>query len=149
MIESLYAALPGIISATCIGVMGWAAGWVKGQRDRAKRLDGEHSELMELPGEMKGMEARINARFDEIDKRIDGLESEMSDERALTVADLKARIVAISERAAERGHITPRELEAVNDLADHYFARGGNHYIHAVMLALNEHTPIKGEPIDE
>lgn len=149
MIESFQAALPGIISATCIGVMGWAAGWVRGQRDKAKRLTGEHSELMELPKKMGDMETRINARFDGLDSRMDVLESEMADERSLTVADLKARIVAVSERVSERGYITPRELEAVNDLADHYFARGGNHYIHAVMLALNEHTPIKGEPIDD
>ena len=148
MMESLYAALPGVISATCIGVMGWAAGWVRGQRDKAKRLTGEHSELMELPKKMGEMEARINARFDDLDGRMDVLESEMADERSLTVADLKARIVAISERVAERGYITPRELESVNDLADHYFARGGNHYVHAVMHTLNELTPIKGEPID-
>lgn len=149
MIESFQSALPSIIATTCIGVMGWAAGWVRGQRDKARRLADEHTDLMGLPPAMKEMEERLNARFDELDKRIGGLEKEMEDERSLTVADLKARIVAIAEAVAERGHITPRELESVNDLADHYFSRGGNHYIHAVMLTLNEHTPIKGEPIDD
>ncbi len=128
--------------------MGWAAGWVRGQRDKAKRLADEHTDLMGLPSAIGEMERRLNARFDELDGRIDKLETEMADERSLTVAQLKENIVAIEQRAAERGHITPKELESANDLADHYFARGGNHYIHAVMLNLNERMPIKGESID-
>lgn len=148
MIESFQSALPSIIATTCIGVMGWAAGWVRGQRDKAKRLADEHTDLMGLPPAIEEMERRLNARFDKLDGRIDKLETEMADERSLTVAKLKNDIVAIEEIAAERGYITPKELESANDLADHYFSLGGNHYIHAVMLNLNERMPIKGEPMD-
>ncbi|MBB3171813.1 hypothetical protein [Parvibacter caecicola] len=148
MIESFQSALPSIIATTCIGVMGWVAGWVRGQRDKAKRLADEHTDLMGLPSAIGEMERRLNARFDELDGRIDKLETEMADERSLTVAKLKNKIVAIEKTATERGYITPKELESANDLADHYFARGGNHYIHAVMRNLNERVPIKGEPIE-
>ena len=61
--------------------------------------------------------------------------------------DLKAHIVAVHERATERGYITPMELESTNRMADSYFALGGNHYVHAVMSRLNGQMPVHGEEI--
>lgn len=57
---------------------------------------------------------------------------------------LKASIVALYERAVERGYVTPMELDTANRMADSYFALGGNHYVHAVIARLNE-TEIRGE----
>lgn len=60
---------------------------------------------------------------------------------------LKASIVALYERATERGHITPMELDTLNRMADSYFELGGNHYIHAVIKRANDDIEIQGEPI--
>lgn len=60
---------------------------------------------------------------------------------------LKASIVALYERATERGYITPMELDTLNRMADSYFKLGGNHYIHAVIKRANDDVEIQGEPI--
>ena len=60
---------------------------------------------------------------------------------------LKASIVLSYEKACERGHITPMELDTINRMADSYFDLGGNHYVHAVIKRANEDLEIKGEPI--
>ena len=57
---------------------------------------------------------------------------------------LKASIVALYERAVERGYVTPMELDTANRMADSYFELGGNHYVHAVIARLNE-IEIRGE----
>lgn len=61
--------------------------------------------------------------------------------------DDKSHIVAIYERAKERGYVTPMELETCNRQYDSYKKLGGNSYIAAIMHDLNEHTAIVGMPI--
>lgn len=62
---------------------------------------------------------------------------------------LKAQIVASYERGAERGCITPMELETVNRMVDSYFALGGNNYIHSLIKRMNEDMEINGEAVPE
>lgn len=61
--------------------------------------------------------------------------------------DLKSHIVAIYERAKERGYVTPMELETANRLFDSYRKLGGNSYIEVIMHDLNNNTEIVGMPI--
>lgn len=61
--------------------------------------------------------------------------------------DLKSHIVAIYERAKERGYITPMELDTVNRLFDSYKALGGNSYIEAIMHDMNNCMRIVGMPV--
>lgn len=52
---------------------------------------------------------------------------------------LKADIVKLYEQAKSRGDkITYMELDALNRLADSYFALGGNHYIHTIVAKANK-----------
>lgn len=61
--------------------------------------------------------------------------------------DLKSHIVAIYERAKERGYITPMELETANRLFDSYRKLGGNSYIEVIMHDMNNNMEIVGMPI--
>lgn len=87
-----------------------------------------------------------------ISEVMSGFREFMEEHRILIEAernDLKSHIVAIFERANERGYITPSELETCNRLYDSYKRLGGNSYIEAIMHILNECMPIVGMPIPE
>ena len=80
-------------------------------------------------------------------RRVFKLSSQWDVMRTAQRNQLKASIVALYEKAIERGNITPMELESLNRMADSYFALGGNNYIHAVVKRANAELDIDGEPI--
>lgn len=61
--------------------------------------------------------------------------------------DLKSHIVAIYERAKERGYITHMELDTVNRLYDSYKKLGGNSYIEAIVHEMSYAMRKVGMPI--
>lgn len=61
--------------------------------------------------------------------------------------DLKSHIVAIYERAKERGYITHFELDSVNRLYDSYRKLGGNSYIEAIVHEMNYDMAKVGMPV--
>ena len=78
------------------------------------------------------------------------LKTLMGEHKALMEAernDIKAQIVAIYERAKERGYVTPMELDTANRLYDSYEDLNGNSYIGAIMHDLNTNVEIVGMPI--
>ena len=61
--------------------------------------------------------------------------------------DLKSHIVAIYERAKDRGYITHYEVASVNRLFDSYRKLGGNSYIEAIVHEMNYDMPKVGMPV--
>lgn len=63
--------------------------------------------------------------------------------------DQKAAIVEVYQRAVQRGHITPLELDATLRRFDAYKALGGNTYVETLVERLKNEMPIEGEGIPE
>ena len=126
--EFVVSAAPSIISAICIGALGWFGRSLVG-------FNKEHGEVMQISHETSDKLDSLLAEHDAL------MESQRN--------QIKAQIVSIYQIATSRGYITPMELDTVNRMADSYFALGGNHYIHALVKRMNCDMPIVGEPIPE
>lgn len=129
--EFILSALPSVISGVLIGVLAWFGGKLSGFRD-------EHRALVEGTDDMQELRTRLDLLIKEH-------EALMTSQRN----QIKAKIVEDFQRSAQRGYITPMELDTVNRLADSYFALGGNHYVHTLMHRMNEEMQVVGEPVPE
>ena len=124
--EMIAGAAPSIISAICIGALGYACRSLVG-------FNKEHSDVMRISHETS----------EKLDSLLEEHETLMESQRN----QIKAQIVSVYQIACSRGYITPMELDTVNRMADSYFALGGNHYIHALVAKMNHELPVVGEPI--
>lgn len=126
--EFMAGAMPSIISAICIGALGYACRSLVG-------FNKEHGEVMQISHETS----------EKLDSLLAEHEALMESQRN----QIKAQIVNVYQVSCSRGYITPMELDTVNRMADSYFALGGNHYIHSIIKRLNEETQVVGEPLPE
>lgn len=122
MVEQFYAAVPSVVSFVVTGAIGWVAKWAVDKYREQRGIAAMAAQFEAFMGEHKLL--MDNARNDN-----------------------KSHIVAVYEKAKERGYITPMELETLNRLFDSYRNLGGNSYIEALMHDANNGMEIVGMPI--